>query len=341
MVTNITAFCLEWHIKVSNAFTDFLVNPLLPDIQLHLTAWDGANFPLSTQDIKKSQSPYIFCQLLPPQYLLGASPEKLIWVPMLDHIQNKDQEWWNGLPQNLRVIAYSDQIYKKAAAANLRVLKVKYYPNPDNFSNANFQKPITALYWNRRGVFSPELIKKICKTYHIDRLFFLYHSDPQIAKNLCFSLPNKIGKTHVQAYSNMLTPQEYKLLLSQTDIYLAPRISEGVGMTVLEAMASGCAVLSYNAPTMNEYIIHQENGILLDRENVNFVERCYRKASRFTAIPDPYKNERKYLLNKSIQLDSQNKLDIAEIGKSSKESMKIGYDMWKEQLNEMKKFILE
>jgi glycosyltransferase involved in cell wall biosynthesis len=33
-------------------------------------------------------------------------------------------------------------------------------------------------------------------------------------------------------------------------------------MTYLEAMASGCAVLSYDGPTMNEYIQHGDNGFL-------------------------------------------------------------------------------
>src|SRR6202012_2876394 len=38
---------------------------------------------------------------------------------------------------------------------------------------------------------------------------------------------------------------------------------EGVGITFLEAMARGCAVVAYDAPTMNEYIESGKTGVLL------------------------------------------------------------------------------
>ena len=340
MATNITGFCLDWHINVSNAFKTFLVNPLLPDIQINLKAWDGINFD-DSQINNGENSPLIFCQLMPPPDLLSKSPDKLIWIPMWDHIQNKNQDWWNTLPPEFRIIAYSDQIYKKATVANLRVLKVKYYPDPQKNNSEKFSKPLTALYWNRRGIFSSELIKQICYKYNIERLFFLNKPDPQTNKDLCYTLPSKFGKTNVITYSDFLPPETYKALLSKTDIYIAPRLREGVGMTVLEAMSEGCMVISFNAPTMNEYIINKKNGILLDPQKNNFLDKCYRKASQIIKLPDPYRKERKFILNRSIQLDHFSNNEITNIGKSAWNSLQFGHERWKAQVAEIKKFILE
>ncbi|MDR2337819.1 MAG: glycosyltransferase [Deltaproteobacteria bacterium] len=47
-------------------------------------------------------------------------------------------------------------------------------------------------------------------------------------------------------------------LIKQAGIYIAPRKLEGIGISFLETMVMGKAVIAQDAPTMNEYI---ENGI--------------------------------------------------------------------------------
>lgn len=49
--------------------------------------------------------------------------------------------------------------------------------------------------------------------------------------------------------------------------YVAPREKEGIGMSFLEAMAMGRAVIAPNQATMNEYIKDGENGYLYDLGN--------------------------------------------------------------------------
>jgi len=61
---------------------------------------------------------------------------------------------------------------------------------------------------------------------------------------------------------------EKKIYLS--NIFLAPRPSEGVGVTFLEAMGRGQAVLAINNPTMTDYIQNYETGVILNSsENTN------------------------------------------------------------------------
>ena len=58
--------------------------------------------------------------------------------------------------------------------------------------------------------------------------------------------------------------QQLQDLLTHQKVFIAPRLAEGIGMSFLEAMAMGCAVIAQDDATMNEYIVHGKTGILVD-----------------------------------------------------------------------------
>ena len=56
------------------------------------------------------------------------------------------------------------------------------------------------------------------------------------------------------------------------DIVLSLSISEGFGLTALEAMAMNCAVISTKSGGVEDFIIHRFNGVLLeDRDKDNLL----------------------------------------------------------------------
>ena len=57
---------------------------------------------------------------------------------------------------------------------------------------------------------------------------------------------------------------QLKAAMRESAFYVAPRPTEGIGMSFLEAMAMGRCVIAPDMPTMNEYIRHGENGLLYD-----------------------------------------------------------------------------
>lgn len=59
---------------------------------------------------------------------------------------------------------------------------------------------------------------------------------------------------------------EFTRCLSRTNVFIAPRVAEGIGMALLEAMAQGKLVLAHDAPTNNEYVSNWINGILFDKD---------------------------------------------------------------------------
>lgn len=56
----------------------------------------------------------------------------------------------------------------------------------------------------------------------------------------------------------------YRKLLSEANVFICPRYTEGIGMTMLEALARGMFVVAHNEPTANEYITDGVNGALID-----------------------------------------------------------------------------
>jgi glycosyltransferase involved in cell wall biosynthesis len=62
---------------------------------------------------------------------------------------------------------------------------------------------------------------------------------------------------------------------ASADIFLSPSVTETFGNTILEAMASGLAVVSYDYAAAREYIVHLENGITAPLHNEeNFVQQA-------------------------------------------------------------------
>jgi hypothetical protein len=56
--------------------------------------------------------------------------------------------------------------------------------------------------------------------------------------------------------------RDYLEVVNGSNVYFAPRPSEGIGFSFLEAMAMGMCIVAPDAPTMNEYITDGVTGLL-------------------------------------------------------------------------------
>ena len=62
------------------------------------------------------------------------------------------------------------------------------------------------------------------------------------------------------------THAEMSELYQQADVVLLPSQWEGLGLTFIEALASGCAIVTVDAMPMNDYVIDMDNGLLCEAE---------------------------------------------------------------------------
>lgn len=328
------AYCLDWHVTKSDAFVDILVQPLRRWMDIELTAWDGADLPRDAvrEDLGNGR-PLIFCQFPPPASLLQNEKARLVWLPMWDHAKCYPQEWWNALPKHLRVVAFSRQVIEKASAAGLDHLPLRYFKDPSTHGSVEWTNGNTVFYWNRTGLVSPLFLKKFCQATRATRLIFRDEIDPRITSKPFFALDGQLGGATV-VNIRPGTRESYLEAIQTANLFIAPRASEGVGMSFLEAMARGCAVFAHDGPTMNEYIQSRENGFLFASKpsrsgGLTLMERlavmCRRPAG----------------LTVHQQWKEISELNYRALGDQARALHSEGFTQWQSQLAEYASFVQE
>ena len=251
-------FCLKWHLTDSLSMHDHLINPLSKKVKFQLNTWDGNVFP--KVNIPKNR-PIIFHEFAPPASFLR-NYENVTWIPMWDNAYKYSKKWWGQLPQNLKIVAFSDSVFTMARQTACPTLRLIYFKDPHLFPKASWNEGLKAFYWNRTGLLSKEMIEKVCRALNIRKFYIRPDLDPGIPIERQITLPSKIGKTDIITITRFEDRLDYYDFMANINIYFAPRALEGIGISFLEAMASGCCVFANDSATMNEYIKHRNTGIL-------------------------------------------------------------------------------
>jgi glycosyltransferase involved in cell wall biosynthesis len=316
-------------------------------MQFEQIGWDGEGDLPGFQEEWLRSSPIVFFQLPPPPKLLANMNARLVWIPMWDQARGYDSVWWQKLPKHLKVVAFSDEVEKRAKIVGLPSMRIKFYKNPDEMERVNWSERRVLLYWNRVGLVGPAFLEGICKNLEIDQLLFIHRIDPLIPAWFDYSLPKILGNTPVRQIpiTDFIPLNEYAKIVNQANIFISPRSSEGVGLTFIEALARGCAVFAYDAPTMNEYIKTGVNGYLLPGYGVlqfgSLREQVRNKVLRFRAQhinKEPYFE---HAVTEWQDWESIRKLDLDALGDSARREQAIGFAKWKASILNLAHFILD
>lgn len=190
---------------------------------------------------------------------------KTIIIPMFDGSSNLDPIHWR-VAKDAFFINFSLKLHNIITTNNGNSIYVKYFPDTNRLKKLSVReknsgdKP-TAFFWERRPdtlINSNEVCRMLSKT--ISHLHIHQAPDPglvssKVPENLPFTVSISTWFKH---------PEEYLKCVSDHDIYVAPRYSEGIGMGFLEAMALGKVVVAHDESTHNEYILNNKNGILFN-----------------------------------------------------------------------------
>ena len=347
-MNSIPVYCFDWHINQSSAQDEILIKPLSPYIKFDVTSWDGVHLEVSKKAIQ--DTPLVFFLFPPPPNLLADPNAKLVWIPMWDVTKKYRDKWWRKLPKSLRVVSLSEEISQRTLAAELPTLTLKYYKDPNEMKPASWEGPNSLFYWNRTGLVGREFLEKICCTLEIDILYFRRRIDPGWPSWCDYDLPEMLGKTEVKQLDlgGISGFEQYMENLNKSNIFLAPRQSEGVGLSFLEAMAKGCAVFAYNAPTMNEYIEHNKDGYLLASdpfsEFLSHREKLVQQVYRFLFASRSAGRGVLHPLFRHPITARQNwgeiaKLDLQVIGENARSKQLNGFKVWQDSLERFASFI--
>lgn len=341
----ILVFCAPWHIGKSASAKDIFIDPLKPHLDIEVRAWDDQK-ELPSPNLDSDVTSVVFWQVEPPQNWLQALPGHIVWVPMWDAVGGFPLAWWQKFPKDLRVVAFSKNIASRTEAVGLPTLNCQYFADPSACSETRWEGERVAFYWNRRGLVGVEFLHKFCAAAKVDRLLYRDDVDPFDGADACrCKLPERLGQTVIELIPWMESRADYNEQLNRAQIFIAPRDCEGVGIAFLEVMARGCAVVAYDAPTMNEYVESGKNGVLLSSFggqplNILFVRLKRKLQKKISALFG--KSTPLWPRISEIQDWAKlSRIDYPAIGRLARKEHVAGFARWQGSVENLAKFVAQ
>jgi len=194
-------------------------------------------------------------------YELLPKDKKIILIPMFDAATNLKVKDFSKY-SDCYIINFSINLHYFTKFSGCNSFYLKYFPEWNG--NEKLVKE-GIFFWERTPAYGINFdIAKIISKNMNEKLTYRPHIDPH--------------DPSFKHFNNLWMPKnEYLEMVSNHKYFLAPRNSEGIGLSYLEAMSLGCIVLALNFPTMNEYINNGKNGILLTDNNYNIKDLDYNK----------------------------------------------------------------
>ncbi|XLP06766.1 glycosyltransferase [Alteromonas marina] len=214
-----------------------------------------------------------FWQIMPSQELVSRIEcENIVCIPMYDgtgvyldgsiHIHNFEPF------KNRKFISFSRVLHRSLKENGFDSYYVQYAPyiEPKSSESLSKRSEKPKLFFNyRKEEISFELIKQLIEPSDIESLHI--HITPDPRQDFTYPSPEDIAKYKITFSEWFDNSEDLKAIINQHDVFIAPRLYEGIGMAFLGAMALGKCVIAPNLATMNEYIKHGETGLLYDHKN--------------------------------------------------------------------------
>ena len=222
---------------------------------------ENPNDSQALQDIKgKNFDCVVIFQLMPSLSWLRkyVSWKRISFFPMYDGIPTLSSPIWKEYAET-KIISFSKTLYHSLKQRGFDVKYIQYFPKPFPFED--WGETDSVFYWQRvQNLPAQAIINALDNA--INKIHIHTSMDP-------YHFATKI-KTEKQLTTSVWfdTKEEMHKKILESALYIAPRLSEGIGMSFLEAMAMGRCVIAVNHPTMNEYIKNAQTGFLYDLDNV-------------------------------------------------------------------------
>jgi len=228
----------------------------------------------------------LFWQVLPnTRSLLRFCCDDLLWVPMYDNERERSSLGWRALSlMDMKVICFSKALYEVTQRVGIHSFQVQYFPEPSEKEVSYGRARV--FFWQRINEMGWPLLKQILGDNDVEKV--VLRDDPDPSHEFAEPEAGDVEKFGIEVIRNLKVAgggryEDYMRLLSGCNVFVAPRLSEGIGLSFLEAMALGMCVVAPDAPTMNEYISTDDNGFLFDPEDAGPValshfEECGRRA---------------------------------------------------------------
>lgn len=265
----------SYHIKTksSDFFLKILQNYFAVDIIYDNSCQDNNKVDINMIN-KNNYFALILWQIIYEiDYLEKLNCNNIIFIPMYDGMGayrlsgNIDLHQWKQYKKYkfMNFSKYVNDTLKNNEFENTLNIQYAEVSNDKQVVKRNYKRKYKILFWQRRNEITWNTLKKLLDSEQIQSIHIHKAVDPN-TEFICPS-ENEIKKFNITFSDWFETKDEYLKKLENCDICIVPRSYEGIGMSFIEAMAKGKCVISPNHSTMNEYIVHNENGLLYDLNN--------------------------------------------------------------------------
>ncbi|MDR1425494.1 MAG: glycosyltransferase [Rickettsiales bacterium] len=243
---------------------DFLLNLMKKhfdcDVLYHDTASDR-EFNIE-KDVLSKYKYIVFFQTLPKWKNLRKYHNKNIFYFPMEEIATMHKWALHRLCKKLKFINFTKIGHRRVSEMGGQSLAVRFFVKPAEFTPGNNDR---VFFWQRANDIN---IRNVLEVLPRDREFSI-HLHTAVDPYYLFVWPQMDEeKKYAITYSDWF-PDKSDLVekIKEHGIFIAPRKSEGIGMSFLEAMAMGKAVIAHDSSTMNEYIENNVNGYIVDFDN--------------------------------------------------------------------------
>ncbi len=194
----------------------------------------------------------VFWQVFPPADIPVPGHKRIFIVPMLDAVASQPDTFFNPYKE-FRFIAFGRALARRLLACGLQVtLASAPPPRPIKLCKRTQRDRPRVHFWQRTTSFDWRQVSELLCPEQIDGVWLQAHADPQ--QSIQMPTASDIRKFNIQQRPWSSGRIEHERLLGECDLYIAPRLVEGIGMSVLEAMAMGCVPVVNDEPALNEYV---------------------------------------------------------------------------------------
>ncbi|MFO0677930.1 MAG: glycosyltransferase [Polyangiaceae bacterium] len=188
-----------------------------------------------------------------------------VFVPMWDSCRGLSDVWWRKL-RTARVVSFAHALHERVSDLGVESIAVRYFPDPDAAGPPVTFDGLRAFFWQRSQP-TCETVEKLFAKSGLEAMHVHLASDPHVNPSTLSNPRDHFAGVPVSTSRWFADRPEMLARLRRSNVYVAPRLAEGIGFSFLEAMSLGMCVVAADAPTMNEYVTHGVSGLLFDPWN--------------------------------------------------------------------------
>lgn len=192
----------------------------------------------------------------------------VVYIPMFDQFgfsQNPVSNlstFWEPF-QGSKVLSFSTPVHALAAGFGIVSHLVHYYPEVP-LAPRRASEGLHGFFWLRRErELGWDVVRALIGQTRFDSFHLHIVGDPGFPP-VQLPPPEDVEAHNITTSTWFDRRSDLDEVTGRANVYFAPRLEEGIGQTFLEAMGRGQCVVAADGPTMNEYIVHDVNGLLYE-----------------------------------------------------------------------------